>query len=219
VERRAIRKYLPQPVPDEVVRDLLTEARWAPSATNTQSTYVYVLSGEPFAQFKADLRKYSEDNVPPVSDIEMPPKWPAKFEARMKELFEARTSFCAAENARLGIEPPAEPVPPMVAAAEIFGAPILLVLAFNKDIPLASGIFDGGLFAMAITLAAQARGLGTCIVGGAMRYSELVRKNVPGLDDKNILVGIALGYADPEAPINRFPRTRVPVDEYATFVR
>jgi nitroreductase len=219
VKRRAIRRYLPQPVSDDLVREILTEARWAPSATNTQSTYVYVLSGGPFEQFKADLRKYSEDNIMPVSDIDMSPKWTPKYEARMKELFETRSSFVAAEEAKAGVAPPANPVHPMVAAAEIFGAPIMLILAFDKDISFANGIFDGGLLAQSVCLAAHEHDLGTCIVGGAVRYSELVRKAIPGLEDKNILAGIALGYPDWDAPINRFPRTRVPVDEFATFVR
>lgn len=216
-QRRSIRKYLPQPVPDEVVRDILTEARWAPSATNTQSTYVYVLSGEPFAQFKADMRKYAEDNVPPVSDIDMAPKWTPVYQARQQEMFAARSSFC--EEAKTGGTWPEDAVNPMAAAGGVFGAPALLILAFDKDISLANGIFDGGILAMAITVAAQERGLGTCIAGSLVRYAELVHKHVPGLDDKNVLIAIALGYPDVDAPINQFLRTRIPVDEFTTFVK
>jgi len=219
IERRAIRKYLSRPVPDDVVREILAEARWAPSATNTQSTDVYVLSGQPFQQFKADLRKYCEDDVPVVSDVDMAPQWTPKLEARMREMFEARSSFCAAEEAKAGVAPPDPPIPPMIAATQIFGAPVFLVLAFDKAISFANGIFDAGLLAMSITLAAQQRGLGTCIAGGAVRYSELLHKAIPGTEDKNILIGIALGYPDWDAPINRFPRSRVPVDEFTTFVR
>lgn len=217
--RRSIRRYLDKPVPDELVQRILAEARWAPSALNTQSTFVYVLSGKRFEAFKADLRKYSEDNVPVVSDLPGPPQWTPRQEARTKELMEIRSTWCAAEEKRRGLEPTPPPANPMVAGAAIHGAPLLLVLAFDKAMSAYDGCFDAGLYAMAITLAAHEHGLGTCIVGSAVRYSELVHKHVPGLDDKTVVKGIALGYPDVEAPVNLFPRSRAALEEYATFVR
>jgi nitroreductase len=68
-QRRAVRAYKSDPVPDELVREILAEARWAPSATNTQSTYIYVLSGDPLATFKASLREYAESEAPANPDL------------------------------------------------------------------------------------------------------------------------------------------------------
>jgi nitroreductase len=217
--RRSIRKYLDKPVPDDLVGQVLVEARWAPSAINTQSTYVFVLSGKPFEKFKADLRKYSEDNAPVVSDLPMGPQWTPHLEGRIKELMETRSSWCAAEEKRLGLAPSPPPANPMVAGAAIHGAPLMLVLAFEKAISVHNGCFDAGLLAMAITLAAHERGLGTCIVGSAVRYSELLRKRIPELEDKNVVIGIAMGYPDLGAPVNRFPRSRVLLKEFVTFVK
>lgn len=216
--RRSIRKYLDKPVPEELIQQLLVEARWAPSASNTQSTYVYVLSGKPFEKFKKDLHKFSADNVPPVSDLDMSPQWTAKLEARFKELAEIRSSWCAEEERRMGLPVTPPPANPMVAGAEIFKAPVMLVLAFDKAIAQYSGCFDAGILALAITLAAHERGLGTCILGSAVRYRELMHKHLPDLEDKNVVAGVALGYPDPEAPINRFPRTRVLLRDFVTFV-
>lgn len=216
--RRSIRKYQEKPVPEELIKKVLADARWAPSAINTQSTYVYVLSGKPFKKFKNDLRKYSEDNVPVVSDLPMGPQWTPHLESRIKELMQTRSTWCAAEEKRLGLEPTPPPANPMVAGAAIHGAPLMLVLAFEKAIAVHTGCFDAGLFAMAITLAAHENGLGTCIVGSAVRYSDLLRKHVPGLEDKNVVIGIAMGYPDLEAPVNRFPRSRALLRDYVTFV-
>jgi nitroreductase len=105
VTRRSIRKYLDKPLPDELVQQVLVEARWAPSSSNTQSTYVYALSGRPFEQFKADLRKNSEDEVPPASDLDARPQWPPRFEARRNELMQIRSTWCAAEEERMGLKP------------------------------------------------------------------------------------------------------------------
>jgi nitroreductase len=219
LERRAIRRYLPQPVPDDTVREILTEARWAPSATNTQSTYVYVLEGQPLAQFKAGMRAYAESEVAPAADLGPQVPLPPKLQARQDQLFKTRMEFIAAEEAKAGVKPPDPPVPPMVAAADIFGTSVLMVLAMDKGVGMPYGCFDAGLFAQSVALSAYEHGLGTCIAGSMVRYADLVRKAIPGLDDKVILIAIALGYPDFQAPVNRFPRTRIPVDEFVTFVR
>jgi len=219
LQRRAIRKYKPDPVPDELLREILAEARWAPSATNTQSTNVYVLSGRPFARFKAELKQYAESEVAPNPDFGPSPELPPALQARQQSLFQARMAFVAAEEAKLGIKPAEPPVNPTVAGAEIFGAPAALVLTFDKRVSDGYGCFDAGLFAMALCLAAQARGLGTCITGSNVRYPDLLRKILPGTENQKIVVLIAIGYPDPEAPINRFPRERIPVEEFVTFVR
>lgn len=43
-ERRSIRKYLQQPVPHEVLREILKAAQWAPSAHNAQPSRFIVLT-------------------------------------------------------------------------------------------------------------------------------------------------------------------------------
>jgi nitroreductase len=126
-------------------------------------------------------------------------------------------SFITAEQAKMGIQPSTSPVPPAVAMADIFGAPVVIALAIPRDIGLPYGCFDAGLFAQSLALVAQARGLGTCITGSNVRYPNLLRKVIPGAEDKLFVVAIALGYADMDAPVNRFPRTRIGVDEFATF--
>ena len=219
LERRAIRRYTPDPVPDDVLRDILAEARWAPSATNTQSTYIYALSGEPLREFKVAMRQYVESEAQPTPDFPPSAAMPEKLLARQQDLFQTRAAFVAAEEAKTGV-PLAEPaVSPMIAAADIFGAPTVLVLTYDEGFSDSYGCFDAGLFSMCITLAAHSRGLGTCITASNVRYPNLLRKIIPGADKQKILMAIAIGYPDLEAPVNRFPRTRLSVDEFLRFVR
>lgn len=219
IERRAIRKYQPQPVAEDLIREILAEARWAPSATNTQTTYAYVLTGGTLKGFKADLRTYAESEVPEASDLGPRVPLPPLFQARQDALFQTRMSFIAAEEAKMGIKPPANPVPPPIAMADIFGAPVVIALAIPNNIGLPYGCFDAGLFAQSLVLVAKARGLDTCITGSNVRYPDLLRKVCPQSEDKLFVVAIAMGYGDPEAPVNRFPRTRITVDEFTTFLR
>jgi nitroreductase len=219
VTRRSMRKYQDKPIPDDLLKQVLIKARWAPSCINSQSTFVYALSGKPFEEFKAEVRKRSQVNVPAEADVPIGGPWTPAQEVRIQVFREFRSTWCAAEEERLGVEPEPAPANPLVAGAAVHGAPMLLVLAFDKAISVNTGCFDAGLFAMAITLAAQEHGLGTCIVANPIRYGDLMHKYLPGLEDKNVVMGIAIGYPDTEAIVNRFPRSRMLPEEYLTFVR
>ena len=54
--RRSIRAYTTEPVLEELVREILDEARWAPSSRNTQAWNVWVLSGGALERFKAAFK-------------------------------------------------------------------------------------------------------------------------------------------------------------------
>jgi coenzyme F420-0:L-glutamate ligase / coenzyme F420-1:gamma-L-glutamate ligase len=69
-QRRSIRRYLPEPVPDELVTEILTAATWAPSAHNRQPWRFAVVRAQAFKgqlaqamgeRLRADLEA---DNVP-----------------------------------------------------------------------------------------------------------------------------------------------------------
>ena len=56
VRRRiSVRAFKPDPVPGDLLRDLLEVAHRAPSGGNLQPWRVYALAGEPLAAFKADV--------------------------------------------------------------------------------------------------------------------------------------------------------------------
>src|SRR5690606_8365740 len=44
--RRSVRAFLPTPVPEDILREILTVAARAPSGTNMQPWKVYVVSGD-----------------------------------------------------------------------------------------------------------------------------------------------------------------------------
>src|SRR6478609_2429165 len=51
---RAVREYTPEPVPDEVVREILEVGRWAGSASNRQPTELVVVRDRPILQLLAE---------------------------------------------------------------------------------------------------------------------------------------------------------------------
>jgi nitroreductase len=63
-------------------------------------------------------------------------------------------------------------------------------------------------------LAAQAKGLATCAIGAMASYPSLIRQQL-GLDAHHTIVcGMAIGYADADAPVNQTQTTRCEIDEY-----
>ncbi len=58
--RRSIRKYKPDPVPDEVIRDIVDCARLAPTARNVQPWVIGVIRDQKLRSAIADLAEYGK---------------------------------------------------------------------------------------------------------------------------------------------------------------
>ncbi|GAA3142833.1 hypothetical protein GCM10017687_69530 [Streptomyces echinatus] len=50
--RRAVRAFTDRPIPRETLERVLSAAAWAPSGSNIQPWYTYVLTGAPLAELK-----------------------------------------------------------------------------------------------------------------------------------------------------------------------
>jgi nitroreductase len=210
--RRSIRRYLPDPVPEETVRAILDEARWAPSWTNTQCWDVYVVTGEPLERIKAANIAKFESGDASAPDIRMPGReWPERFAERTRRMMERRLPAAAAGEAG-GKPDPAASMP------ALYGAPCFLVFAVDEALVTEYACFDTGLMVQNVCLAAHERGLGTCIMAMAIRFADVVRRELPGIVGRRLVIGVALGYPDAEAPINQFERERVDPSECVTWV-
>jgi nitroreductase len=57
VERRSIRRYKREPIPDEIFEKLFELCRWAPTARNSQSYYFIVIKNPEIIQFLGNIRE------------------------------------------------------------------------------------------------------------------------------------------------------------------
>jgi nitroreductase len=223
-ERRSIRLYSPEPVPENVIREVISDACWAPSWGNTQCTSVYVLSGVALDRLKSRLHEVQAQAHPGRPDIEMPgPRtWPEPYRSRTAAFARSRTAFCAEEERKCVMAPADgaenEESPASAAAPALFGAPHLILLCTARGVSISVACLDTGAFAQTLALAAHARGLGTCFMAGVVRHPDLLREAVPGGADLVFVMAMTLGHPDAEAPINRFPRQRVALEERAHFI-
>jgi len=206
--RRSIRKFRPDPVPRDLIRQVLDTARWSPSWANTQCWGVIVVDGPAVDKIRKEFRRLAEHGLPGVPDFAMPRQWPPALQARSGGLVKALSA--ARDASRLPT--------PTATMLDFFGAPCLLLVTVDKDLVPDYACFDAGLFVQSLCLAAHAQGLGTCIMARAVRYPEVLREMLPGAAGRKFVIGLALGYPDPDSPLNAFERPRAPLDEIASFV-
>jgi nitroreductase len=97
-----------------------------------------------------------------------------------------------------------------------FGAPVGLLVFLDRRLAQGSWI-DIGIFLQSIMLASQAQGLATCPQASLAEYPDLAREAL-GLEQHWALVcGVALGYADPDAAVNRYRTPREPVESFTSW--
>jgi nitroreductase len=212
--RRSIRAYTTEPVPPEIVREILDEARWAPSSRNTQAWSVWVVSGGALERFKTAFKAALDRDDPDASDLAGTPTgdWPASCSARAVELMKTRAATLEAAGEVAG------PAASLARMADCFGAPILLVFGFEDCLSEAYASYDTASLVQSVCLAAHDRGLGTCQSTTLVRYPDLLREVLPGSEEQRMVVAVTLGYPDPDAPANTFARSRAPLDELVTWV-
>jgi len=63
------------------------------------------------------------------------------------------------------------------------------------------------------------RGLGTCILAASILYPQVAREILSVPESKNVIIGIAIGYPDREAPVNNFKRERAELDEFVFWLK
>ncbi|MGA2368866.1 MAG: nitroreductase family protein, partial [Dehalococcoidia bacterium] len=74
-----------------------------------------------------------------------------------------------------------------------------------------------GLLAQTISLAALNYGLGSIMLAAGASYPDIVRKKLNIPHSKQLVIAMAIGYPDPDAPINSFRTERVPLGEICTW--
>ena len=211
--RRSIRAYTTEPVADDLVRDILDQARWAPSSQNTQPWRVWVLTGDALERFKAAFKVAVAREEAETPDLAWSPPedWPAAFPARVAENLERRVQALEASGEDPG------PAASLARMADCFGAPVLLVVGFEGALAPAAA-YDVGSFVQTVCLAAHDRGLGTCQCATLTGYPGLLRDLLPGAHGARLVVAVTLGWPDREAPINIYRRPRAPLEELVVWV-
>jgi nitroreductase len=210
--RRSIRVFKPDPVPKKVLEELLDVSCWAPSGGNVQPWYFEVLAGEALAKVKARL-------------VEKATTWDGHDYADTKpDLPRTGPYSKLLMPRRLALKALQDPIyyPPGTEDLEakqlehrkhmlsFFDAPSVVVVCTHDRGP--NSIVSIGAITQTICLVALTYGLGTCIMGIPVLWPEIFRELLDIPEDRAIATAVAIGYPDPAAAINAFPRPREPLE-------
>ena len=98
-----------------------------------------------------------------------------------------------------------------------YGAPVLILVTMDKALPQ-SKLVDIGCAVENLILAAQDKGLGTCVIALILMCEDVIRQRLGIADSMNIVVGIALGYPDKELPVNAFSAPKEELNQMTTWM-
>lgn len=211
--RYSARAFLDRPVDPAVVRGILDRARQSPSGGNLQPWYVDVVSGRPLRKLIGKVRRAALLNPrgeTPEYDV-YPPD--------LHEPYRSRRFQCGEElYAALGI--PREDKPARLRQfaknLEGFGAPVVLFFSIERRMGRNQWAHLG-MFMQTIMLLAVEAGLDTCPQESWSAFHSRVAKFLDLPEDRMFYCGMALGYADPDDPVNRWRTGRAPLEEFARF--
>ena len=212
--RRSIRQFLNKPVSEEIIQDLIVQSLWAPSWGNTQPWEIVVATGEKLEEFKKRNEEGLLAGKASQTDVPMPQVWPYPYLERYKNLGKGVLSSLS-----IGREDKEARLQHFADMFRLFDAPAVILLSVEKELSLEYAMLDIGIYLQTFSLLAHDRGLGTCIMAVIVSFPDLVRELFDIPENKNIVMGAALGWPDPEAPVNLFERQRGALDEFVKWVK
>ncbi len=206
-ERKSQRAFKPDPVSREKIEEILRLSIHAPSAINLQPWEFIVVTGEEKERLsRALLKAYKEKQIAcSPGNVKPLPKTYGKRGAQtlqlMKPFFD-EMKMDVNEYINEG-------------SCKFYGAPVALLLCLDDSFPN-ERLVDIGITLGYLVLTAHEFGMATCPIGLILAYQDEIKDllNIP--ENKNVAIGVALGYPDPNVPVNRF---KSPRDDLKKFVR
>jgi nitroreductase len=208
-QRRSVRAFLPEPVPRNLLHQILVSARQAPSGANLQPGSFLLVEGQARRRLSAVLIDAWRNGVKELGDYGSYPD-PMPMGLRRRQVASAQALYGALG---IGREDRAGRDAQFERNFEFFDAPVALVITINRAFG-SGGYLDLGMAIYGLMLAAQSHGLATCAIGALATLPKLVRRSLDLDAHCAIVCGLALGYADEAAPVNQAKTTRCGLEDY-----
>jgi nitroreductase len=200
--RYSCRAFKPDPVPDDVITQIIATARHVPSWCNAQPWQVTITKGAATDRFRTALTEAAGQGTPPNPDLNWPTGYSGVYAERRRTCgFQLYDAVGIDKSDRAGR------AAQMLRNYALFDAPHVAIISAPAELG-PYGAMDSGGFVTAFTLAATALGVATIAQAAIAAYAPQVRDHLGISDDRLILCAISFGYADQDAPINQFRTER-----------
>lgn len=213
-DRRTKRGYLDRPVAMEMVRDILSTAKYAPSSSNTQPWRCYVVTGE--ARQRLTTAAVAAFRAGPEL---LAPEYPF-FPQQLHEPYATRfNTFRGMLGDAQGVNR-SDKVGRMRDVERqflFFDAPVGIIFTMDRKLEAASFLCYG-CFLQNVMLAARGRGLDTCPQQIWSLQHEVLRAHLDLPEDQMVVAGMSMGWADNSLNENRMVLDKLPLEEFTTFL-
>jgi len=217
-QRKSIRAFKSDPVPKEILKEIMELALRAPSWGNTQPWEFAIVTGKKLEEIRQAFADKAAEAAEDNPDIPRPREFPQPYDTRYRvvgrkvlELKGIRRED--KEKRRWWI----------LQGLRLFEAPCIIYIYIDRSFYQQGDtlniwpVFDCGLVAENIMLLATRHGLGTVAQIQAVAYPDVLRKVLGIPDSKVIVLGIAIGYPDWDDPVNQLRSERDPLDNVSTW--
>lgn len=212
--RRSVRGYLKDPVPPELITEIIDTACLAPSSMNTQPWHFYVVTGEPLDRIREETSERMLAGAPVKRDLPVVEEYQGVYRKRQIDI--AVQLFTS-----MGIErhDKERRLDWTLRGFRQFDAPASIIVTYDRALddiaPIAH--FDLGAVTHGLVLAAWTHGLGTVINGQGAMQADIVRKHAQVADEHAIFTCVAIGYPDDDFVANSVKSTREPAASNTVF--
>ncbi|MFF0816127.1 nitroreductase [Rhodococcus sp. NPDC003318] len=208
--RFSCRAFLPDPVPEDVIVEILTMAQRTPSWCNTQPWQVAVTDSEATDRFRQGLAE-AVRTVSQAPDIEFPGSYHGVYRDRRRECaLQLYSSLGIAGDRQASAEQ-------AMRNFDLFGAPHVAIVTTDAALGTYAAV-DCGLYVNTFLLAAQSLGVATVPQAALAGCAPYVRDFFDIADDRNVLCAISFGYPDLADPANGFRTGRADLESVVTWV-
>jgi nitroreductase len=204
--RYSCRAFRPDPVPRDVVDQIVTAAGRVPSWCNAQPWQVIITDTPETDRFRDALFAHASANSS-EPDLDWPKQYTGLYQDRRRtcgwQLYDA-VGIEKGDRAASGAQ--------MMENFHLFGAPHVAIITSEADLG-SYGVMDSGGFITGFCLAAQALGVASIPQAAVAGHGRFVHDFFAIPDNRLVLAAISFGFEDADHPANGFRTERAPLDE------
>jgi len=100
--------------------------------------------------------------------------------------------------------------------SKFFDAPVGIIITGDKRLEMPQ-YMDIGIFLQSLMLLAREEGLHTAPQGWWRNWTSVCHEKLDIPEEEEVLVGMSLGYGNPDAAVNNLYADRAPLSELAKF--
>jgi nitroreductase len=215
-KRKTYRGYKTDLIPKEILQEIMKAAIRAPSWANTQPWEFAVVTGKKLDTIRQEFMKRAETEEQ-NPDLAFPRVFPDPYRSRLPAMRRGPDADKIRNDKELRKER-------QMMGARMYDCPCVIYIYTERSFYTQEDkglnvypVFDCGLAAENIMLAAVKYGLGTTPAAQAVPYPDVVRKVLGLSKSKLIVLGIFIGYPDPAAPQYPVYSSREPLEDLVKF--